>query len=1517
MSCIFPGAPEVVTYWQNILRSVEGIGDPPDDWEAARVLDPASHANDRVYVSRGGWLGPLAQFDPIRHGVMPNAVGGGEPDQFLALEAAHAALTDAGYFEHPVDGAKVSVILGRGTYVNRGISTVLQHGVIVDRIIDIVDAIHPFPDSDARSRLKTELKSTLPAFNADTVPGLVPNIIASRIANRMDFRGDSFIVDAACASSLIAVQRGVQDLRAGRCDMAIVGGVHASTPAPIAMIFCQLGALSRRGKLQPFDRDADGTLLGEGVGILVLKRLSDAEKAGDRIYALLKGVGIASDGRAAGLLVPRLEGQELAMRRALEDGDVSPHTIGLIEAHGTGTPIGDRTELDAMTRVYAPRPDGMTPIALGSVKSMIGHLMPAAGAAGLIKVALALYHRVLPPTLPSPNPLPELVGEATSFSLNTDARPWIHAGPSPRRAAVSAFGFGGINAHAVLEEYGTGEACSLQKRWPTELFILTAVDRDALIKSAQRLQSLIEAREDIELPDLAFTLAKPLHSETLRLAIVASSVPDFAAKLKRATDCLRDPTRSRLRLAEGVYFAEDPLVHSGTLAFLFPGEGAQHVGMMAELCMHFTVVRRWFDLIEAACMSHMDGPAPSQLIFPSPGTIPLEAIEERLSRSAFASPTIFAASQGLLCLFDQLGIIPQAVVGHSTGEYSALLAAGVNPVLNPKTITKDISDLAAIFRKMRHEGKVPAAAMLAVNGVERERIDSILSVRHDIAVAMENCAQQVVLCGPDASIAEVAEALRLSGAICLLLPMRHAYHTAAFAPFRDRYLEFLKARPIDPPRIPLWSCATAAPYPNDPETIRAIAADQWESPVRFRETIVAMHQNGVRIFLECGPRNILTAFVGDILRGRPHLAVAPDTPARTGVTGLHHCLAALAAHGLPMSLDPLHRGRRLQLIDLDHRRPTPRPVPPLATNLQSLRLATSQRKSALPTSLDPRADPPASVAQPLQAPGRLAQSTLTNTETIMRSYLANMDSFLSLQHQIMATTLAGPLPNLSTAPRRLPLVGRHTYFEPGRFLVAIRQIHPQHDPYIVDHTIGRQISALDPALTGLPLVPFTVTIEMMAEVAAALAPDEKVVAIEDLSAHRWIALAHGAMEIEQRAERRTSDGRSEVQVGIFERIPDGDNPEVRCLAEGTVVLASQPLPEADSESSDPGVTPPPDFYGEKMFHGPRLQGVAAVERIDEAGIEVQLRTLPTNDLFAASDAPEFVLDPILLDAAGQALGYWCTNRLGIIIFPFRLDRVVLHAKPLPAGRKVYCSVHVIKADDWSVRCDMVLTGRNGRRLADLVGWQARCFALPEAFRLLRSEPFESRLCEDWDNPAPGAVLCRLDLFDDDFLSASGGIWENVLAHLILSARERKSWTGYVDCSIRRDWLRRRCVAKEAVRAVLRERYAFHLPPADIEFTQEDGRLSTRGSRRNSAEYSILTTVACASGRYVALAASGAEFTELGLALDFLPQGTPAPPDLEARAISAARVQPHAEFLIKTVRTNDLAAAACLTLRGPT
>jgi acyl transferase domain-containing protein len=475
MACIFPQAPDVKAFWRNILASVDAVGEPLPEWQAQRYLD-----SGRIKTSRGGYLKDLYRFDPREFGIMPNSVDGGEPDQFLALRVARDALADAGYGDRDYDHRDTGIVLGHSTYLHRGQVNLVQHHIALDQAIELLQQVYPDVSDDKLNQARTFLKEKLPQFNADVAPGFVPNVMTGRIANRLNLRGPNYLVDAACASSLLAVNSAIDELRNGRSRMMLAGGVNASLPAEASVIFTQLDALSGSGKVRPFSEGSDGTLLGEGLGVIALKTLTDALADGDRVYAVVHGVGQASDGRGLGLLAPSVEGESLSIRRAYEATGIDPSSVELIEAHGTGTTVGDKTEIAALKSVLGERVGAQGSVAMGTVKSMISHCIPAAGIAGLIKCALALHHKILPPTI-CDRVNPELGIEDTPLYVNTAPRPWIDRPGSPRRAGVNAFGFGGINSHAILEEAPpAAQRSSSLSAWPHELCVFSAPSDAAL-----------------------------------------------------------------------------------------------------------------------------------------------------------------------------------------------------------------------------------------------------------------------------------------------------------------------------------------------------------------------------------------------------------------------------------------------------------------------------------------------------------------------------------------------------------------------------------------------------------------------------------------------------------------------------------------------------------------------------------------------------------------------------------------------------------------------------------------------------------------------------------------------------------------------------------------------------------------------------------------------------------------------------------------------------------------------------
>ena len=1417
MACVLPGAPDVRRYWQNILHKVNAIADAPPEWEAELFYEQDTKADDRTYCKRGGFLGKLAQFDPFSFGIMPNAVDGAEPDHFMALQTAHDALQDCGKLDLEAVKKRTAVIIGRGTYVNRGNAAALQQGVMVESILRILKQLHPEHTDAELAEIKRQIKAGLPPFHSDTSAGLVPNIISGRIANRLDLMGPNYLIDAACASSLVAIEMAARELQSGRCDLAIAGGVHANTSPVLVMIFSQLGALSHRGQLSSFDKDADGTLLGEGVGMVVLKRLTEAERDRNHIYAVLKSIGIASDGRATHVLAPRVEGEETALRRAYEPVDIDPLTVGLVEAHGTGTPVGDVVEVEALRRVFPPRQTESPRCALGSVKSMISHTVPAAGVAGLIKAALALHHKVLPPTL-CENPNPKLQLESTNFYINTETRPWIHgSSKTPRRAGVNAFGFGGINAHAILEEYtGPHQAPWLERDWDSELFVFSGDSRVAIAEDAQQaLQLLRQEGDALSLKDLAWTLNCNRPMGPVRMSVVGLSHTDLAAKLERAIKRLGDAKTRNIKEIEGIYHFKEPLGLNGKLAFLFPGEGSQYRNMLGDLCIHFPEVRQVFDLMDRAYENHPRDYLPSDVIFPPPLGSPSQ---DRLYNMDSGAETVFCANQALYALIEKLGIRADAMVGHSTGEHSALLASRVVEVNDDEELIGHILGVYEVFDKLNATSDIPEAVLLAIAGADHAFLEQQVAASDgELYIALDNCIHQVVLCGHERAVDRLVGVLTPKGAICQKLPFARAYHTPWFEVFSKPLKQHFDRLRIGQAQTALYSCVTAGPYPRDPEEIRALAAVQWSSTVRFRETIEGMHRDGVRLFLEVGPRSNLTGFTDDVLRSKPHAAIPSNVQHRSGIVQLHHMLGQLVAHGLNPRLEHLYARR------------APRPVTDKIRPRRLLALATGIQPARLPADFALPKKPAPSTQHPAPAPAAPAPSTqhpapaaADPRAALMQEHLSMMQQLVETQQQVMAAYLAARNGGSSAQQPRFPFFHDVVENVPGVRAVARHRFSPENEILFHHHALGRDVSIDDPSLVGLTLVPLTVTMEMLAEGGALLEPHKVLASMRDIRASRWITLEKPQYTIEATA-KQTAPG--EVHVALREAGAPGALRPI--LAEAVAIFAER-YPDSGPprpfvlENEKRSAWIPNQLYRTGMFHGALMQGTKSVERAGRNGCSATLEALPHGQLFADNPRPAFLFDPVLLDAAGQVVAYWFWEAIekGTDLFPYRVGAFHCYAPAPPAGTQLECRVLRRFESDTVIHSDIEVLDRAGKVYYRLDNWETRRFPQPPRFLRLRIDPRSAYISTPWKEPIAGKrglVACRVDGLPQEFLESSHGVWLKTLAYLVLNSSERVVWDSMQATPKERyDWLLGRCAAKDAVRMLIQERFGEQLCAADVE-----------------------------------------------------------------------------------------------------
>lgn len=1449
----YAGAKDAATYWQNILNGVDAVAEAGPEW-AGPYVDAEARTNDRIYTTRGGFLRDLAEVDLSELGVMPNTLDGGEPDHMLALRFARDALVDSGYLKKPFDRQRCGIVLGRGTYVNRGILTMVQHGMIMDQTMELIRGLRPDLSAEELAKLKAQFKKQLPPYNAEMVGLLTPNVIAGLIANRLDLMGPNFIVDAACASSLIALELATREINSGRCDMMITGGVQAQCPPQLYMQFCQINALSH-GQLRPFQKGADGTLLGEGVGVIVLKKLALAEADGDRIYAVIKGIGSASDGKAKGLLTPRLEGEVLALKRAYESSGIDPATIGLIEAHGTGTRVGDKTEIESLGSLFGPRVGDLPSIALGSVKSMISHCLPASGSASIIKTALALHHRVLPPML-CDEVDPDLGIERTPFYINTQARPWIHGGPQPRRAGVNAFGFGGINAHVILEEYRPAvarraDAALMHVPGNSELVTLAADSVAALAGLAGQLAD--HARGPAR-PSLAM-LAKAASAQAAgehRLAVVASDAADLAAKLDQALARLGSEDAAPFKLRAGVHYGRGAA--PGKVCFVFPGEGAQYPNMLADLCLNFPQLREWFDFIEETAARRGASPR-APVVFPPPTCVPASS-RERIAAALFetdvAAESVFAASMGLYTLLDELGFRPDAMLGHSTGENTAITASGVRRYEQRLEIAETVQDLNRIYGELDREGRIVEGSLLTIGALKPAARAALLadygdgnpSATRKIRVAMDNCPNQLVLFGSRFDVAELKETLAADGAICAELPFGRAYHTALFHPVADAYREYYESLEFGPGRTTLYSACSVGPFPDDADEIRELACLQWEAPVRFTETIERLYADGVRVFVEVGPSANLTSFIDDTLREKNDIvALSTNSRRKAGTTHLQQTLAQLFALGVGFDPARLYDHRDIPDLRLDAA-PAGAPRPKPRIKLQNPLLHLPDDVPAMPrlAAAAPAVAPATVAAVPaaaasLDAGSPPAAAPVDARLEALKSHFALMQEFLDSQARVLGglgAPAATALPAVvDEAEAAYPLLGRVVEQSASR-LVTERSYDLDRDPFLRDHAIGARPSDRQPALSSLSVIPFTFSMEVLAEAAALLTGGAlKVIAIEHSRGHRWLGLDEARLALRIVAERvataepTAEPGVERVSVRLFQLGASGPATGV-IVFEGVVLLAAS-YPAAPAPDSWPSAVerrqqknPDGELYSRGMFHGPRLQGVTSIRRWADEAIEADLVTIATDDYFGFTRQPRFRTDPALLDAAGQLAGYWLTemHSWGFNCFPYHVGRYTQYADPLPAGSKLRCRGSIRLSDALRLEANFDVFDDSGRLLMRASNWEDRKFTVPAQVYGFRMQPQSAYLSEAWlpeGFAGQGLTLRRLAPFEDGFLDQGFGIWKRMIAHLVLAADERQTYYQALPASgpQREHWLLGRIAVKDAVRAWAESHHGLKLAPADV------------------------------------------------------------------------------------------------------
>jgi acyl transferase domain-containing protein/NADPH:quinone reductase-like Zn-dependent oxidoreductase/acyl carrier protein len=870
VSCRFPGAPDPEAFWEVLSGGVDAIREVPEDrFDIDEFYDPDPETPGKIYTRFGGFLDGIDGFDPEFFGISPREAVWIEPQQRLTLETAWEGLERAGYSPAALRGSQTGIFMGVAAN---------EYAHLLSS--ESVDKIEPY-----------------------FITGNALNAISGRVAFALGFEGPAVALDTACSSALVAVHQACMALRFGDCDLALAGGVNVLLSPVTVIAASRARMLSPVGRCKTFDASADGYVRSEGCGILVLKRLSDAVRNGDRVCAVISGSAVNQDGASSGLTVPNGGAQQRLISTALARAGLAGGDVDYLEAHGTGTPLGDPIEVQAAAAAYGASRDADRPLLMGSVKTNIGHLESASGAAGLIKVVLSLQHEVLPQSLHFEKPSPHIPWDTLPVRVVDEAIPW-HADGRPRRAGVSSFGFTGTNAHVLIEEAppqpetaaetSAGDVAvtpeSGTHERPFNVLALSARSPEALVAVARRYEAWLNARPNVDLADVCLTAGAGRSHFEHRAALVVDSV-------EGTRDGLAELAENRLR--PGVVRGEH--THRPTTAWLFTGQGSQYPGMAREL---FDAEPIFAETVTRCADAVGD-------ILPRPLLEVLFATDreagETLRHTSFAQPALFAVEMGLARLWQSWGIEPDVVLGHSVGQYAAACVAGVFRL-------EDGARLMA--ERGRLFGSLPEGGRMVAVFNDAKHVEKIVGEFPRVSVGAYN-GPNTVLSGPGEVLEQVVARFDDEGIRCTWLETSHAFHSELLDPVLDEFESYAAQLQFAVPTLPLVCNRTGAVLTAQ----TPLDAQYWRrhsrQPVQFAESVRTVAGLGCSVLMELGPQPVLT---GAAVQVWPEHLAAPRAivSLRKGVGDRRQIADALAAAyvgGHRPNFAALHRQprRRLEL----------------------------------------------------------------------------------------------------------------------------------------------------------------------------------------------------------------------------------------------------------------------------------------------------------------------------------------------------------------------------------------------------------------------------------------------------------------------------------------------------------------------------------------------------------------------------------------------------------------------------
>lgn len=1301
MSCFAPGAENISQFWNNLVNGVDSITDVPTDRIDQRYFSSDIPAVDRFYCKRGGFV-PDITFDPVRYSMLPVAVEGMDSVHLLAMKMVYQALEDAAVFEKNISLKKSALIIGKGNYVGSAIWRAMDIVHVGEQVAEVVKNVLPdLPDEEV-DKIKKAYQKSKGRFQADSMPGLIPNLIASLIANKLDMQGPAYTIDAACASSLIALEHSIKELHSKRCDIAVAGGVHAGQNAPFWSIFSQLGALSYKQKITPFSEDADGLLIGEGGGFIVLKRLEDAIADKDRIYSVIKGIGVSSDGSGVSVMAPSVKGQKIAIEEAWKNANMDPKRLGYIEAHGTATVIGDKTELTSLDSAF-PNEEGANQVLLGSVKSNIGHAMPAAGMLGLIKTVLALYNRQIPPTLHCERPIKAM--EATRFRPAQKLEEWDE-NKYPLIAGVNAFGFGGINAHVIVEAYGEKEQAPAKQGFTDNVLIASASNKEQLIE-------MLKSGNTTSAGDLTGDYRLVLFDPT----------PE---RIDKAIKLIAKDKSWKGR--QDIWFSNEPLLkNGGKVVFLYPGFDPTSNPEVDSLAKYFNI------------------------------DIPEDKIESnKLLEHVFR---LYRCSEAMSESLKRIGIKSDMNAGHSLGEWFGLKASGCVPD----------SSARAILESLDPEQYTIDGIYFIALGCGRERISDLLNTIPDLYLSNDNCPNQVLLCGTKEALNTLIPRLQEEQIYYQVLSFQSGFHTPFIKGQLNLLDEGFHLLKLQKAVTPMWSCTSLEVYPESPEELYDLTKRHITEGIQFRGLLEKLYnEEDAKVFVQIGAGSLI-GFVDDTLKDKSYSSISMATHLRSTLEQMRRVLALLYIEG--KDIDTSFIG---------------------ANAIKNSRTKNMGKEMKLQMSMDIIQDFPLlkQVSSQYQTKSVDIDSLSIDTSHPILAALDENIKEIATMHVEMAKVFQKKIAlthaHTQQVKQVVPQVERVApqviTIEPqevsvpekkeGQSFVEDLHISLKTHPALIDHSLISQPDYWTRVEDMNPVIPMTMTFELLIEAAHKQALSKKVTRLSQIGVFQWMSVA------EPFVQKIEGTWKTEEVISLG----------IKNYATGEVSLQDNyPQPEPffvnniDLGENISALPSRKTIYESYMFHGPKYQGIEEVTHITKNGI----RTILRNQEGKGS----------LLDNMGQTYGLFLHHVLDkdFVTFPVKVQDIIFYQDIYDQKGEFECICLSRSITDQFTVCDMVLK-RDGKLWCVIKGWQNRRLESDRPLWGVTLSPGRNLLSQEI---APGVFY-----FHNAYKKSTS--W-GFLNNRYLNQPEKEKFET-LSLNKRKDYLISRIALKDSLRAYVEKKY---------------------------------------------------------------------------------------------------------------